>query len=693
MHSKFQFHYYVPSAMSNLPQQGWKVHVSAFYDNYRKVLKKVAKYCYLKRIPFKYVLSIQLRDLLGKQASRLAAGKLITIYPKDDQQFEEIVLDLYKALRNIHGPYILTDRRYRNSRCLYYRYGTIARQNRTIYSKNGVPFQDASQPTYANPTLAKDPFIADHEKKHQRPLKLFSEYEITDVYRYSNFGGTYKAIRLSDNLPVIIKEARSYLGESERLTAIKLRKHEREILQKYATTGLLPEVVDSFIESENYYLITTRVKGKTLTELKNHIYLGGVSLDQPVLIEKIKSQIVRIAQSLNHLFKVAHQHGLFLNDVSLDNFVIDRNEKITFIDAEASNTVKSPLLTQTNTPDYNDDHMLIDDLTLIEIDNKRLGYMLIDLVCSANDLLRVDPSGKQTRKVFERFCQIYNFVNLWDLVATLEGWKLANDNCTLSTVSVSEITSEIEEITTFASTQHYGIMPDHEYPRFNIVQVEDVLKNLHTRIIKRNSNFFTKVDAEDLLNVTENTIRIRSPKLQKELQTLVYFLLRRLKNNGREYYGNQHYLFTNESGNYSPYLVSSGAVLFASLSSLKHFPDKKIIRLVKEILPSFDASVVRNVSYSYGLSGIADLFLTAYEILGDQYYLHSAITKFRVIQSFKAVSPNCRWLYIDKSLQPKFGHYDDGTPGILAFYRHLLNVLQNNKIVPQERELSHEIYK
>ena len=119
MHSKFQFHYYVPSAMSNLPQQGWKVHVSAFYDNYRRVLKKVAKYCYLKRIPFKYVLSIQLRDPLGKQASRLAAGKLITIYPKDDQQFEEIVLDLYKALRNIHGPYILTDRRYRNSRCLY----------------------------------------------------------------------------------------------------------------------------------------------------------------------------------------------------------------------------------------------------------------------------------------------------------------------------------------------------------------------------------------------------------------------------------------------------------------------------------------------------------------------------------------------------------------------------------------------
>lgn len=90
---------------------------------------------------------------------------------------------------------------------------------------------------------------------------------------------------------MIIKEARSYLGESERLTAIKLRKHEREILQKYATTGLLPEVVDSFIESENYYLITTRVKGKTLTELKNHIYLGGVSLDQPVLIEKLRVKL------------------------------------------------------------------------------------------------------------------------------------------------------------------------------------------------------------------------------------------------------------------------------------------------------------------------------------------------------------------------------------------------------------------
>ncbi|KGO32446.1 hypothetical protein ACKP2L_08640 [Oenococcus alcoholitolerans] len=112
MDTLFSFKYFTPGAVSTLPDQGWKIHISTFYDNYRKVLKRVARYCYNHQIPFKYTLSEQLPIMLGKQASRISSGKLITVYPWDDQQFSLITRDLYRLLQDEHGPYILTDRLY-----------------------------------------------------------------------------------------------------------------------------------------------------------------------------------------------------------------------------------------------------------------------------------------------------------------------------------------------------------------------------------------------------------------------------------------------------------------------------------------------------------------------------------------------------------------------------------------------------
>lgn len=678
MESQFKFHYFVPTTAKDLPQQGWKIHVSAFYDNYRKVLTKVATYCYLRKIPFKYVLPSQLRYLLGKQASRLTSGKLITIYPKDEHQFEGIITDLYKTLRHLHGPYVLTDQRYRDSRCLYYRYGTITRQNRIVYSKNGIPFEDASQPIYTNPTLATDPFAAQQQPQKTAPPKLLNEYDIIDVYHYTNFGGTYKAVRRSDNKSVVIKEARAYLGESEQVTAIRLRQNEKEILERYAASDLMPQVVESFSESENYYLVMTNVDGEALSELKKSIYLGGIPLYETDLMKKAKQQILIIAEKLLCFFQQAHQTGLFLNDISLENLMIDDKGKITFIDAEASNTMTNSPFVHTNTRDFNDSRIPLSKLTPIEIDNKRLGYVLIDLVCSANDLLRIDSTGMQTKQVFERFCELYSFPELLKIVAHLEKWNMRKTDYSFHPVNVNEITSEINKITTFAKSHQLKLPKKENHPFYSTDQINDILGHLRKKFVEQKSLEFNELDANDLLNVTENILRSEDLVLQKRFMSLLIFLLKRMTENGRSFSGMPHYLFTNEIGNYSPYLASSGAVLLSSLKFLRQHQNEDLIHLVKALLPSFDGNMARNVSYLYGLSGIADLFLNAYEVFGDHRYLLSTMAKFRVIQSFRAVSSDS-WLYADKSLHPNFGTYTNGTPGILAFYQHLQRVLQINE--------------
>lgn len=49
--------------------------------------------------------------------------------------------------------------------------------------------------------------------------------------------------------------------------------------------------------------------------------------------------------------------------------------------------------------------------------------MIIDLTCSANDLLVIDPTGQQTKHLFLKFCYLYNFIELYSFVSELLSWK------------------------------------------------------------------------------------------------------------------------------------------------------------------------------------------------------------------------------------------------------------------------------
>lgn len=108
---------------ADVPPQGWKVHVSACLGNAEDVLGVVFDYCTQRRVPFKFVRSLQcvlLRNV--KYADRGASGKFVTIYPSDDTQLETILTELGAALEGQPGPYILSDLRFGNGP-LYVRYG------------------------------------------------------------------------------------------------------------------------------------------------------------------------------------------------------------------------------------------------------------------------------------------------------------------------------------------------------------------------------------------------------------------------------------------------------------------------------------------------------------------------------------------------------------------------------------------
>src|SRR5688572_15229472 len=113
---------------SELPVQGWKVHVSATLGNAGDLLRVVSSYCVRRGLPFKFlggpsVLFIQ----NSKYAARESSGKFITIYPRDVDQLRGTLLGLHARVGGQPGPYILSDLRWRDGP-LYVRYGGFGRR-------------------------------------------------------------------------------------------------------------------------------------------------------------------------------------------------------------------------------------------------------------------------------------------------------------------------------------------------------------------------------------------------------------------------------------------------------------------------------------------------------------------------------------------------------------------------------------
>ncbi|MGY3228757.1 hypothetical protein ACVWWJ_000241 [Luteibacter sp. HA06] len=111
---------------SALPAQGWKIHVSSIAPTAHIVLSITAATLAGSGTPFKFPADLgMLAAINGKRWPRSGSGKFITVYPRDVDDFRQVIANLHAALSGYVGPYVLTDRRYEDSQVIYYRYGGI----------------------------------------------------------------------------------------------------------------------------------------------------------------------------------------------------------------------------------------------------------------------------------------------------------------------------------------------------------------------------------------------------------------------------------------------------------------------------------------------------------------------------------------------------------------------------------------
>ncbi|MFD9334706.1 class III lanthionine synthetase LanKC [Streptomyces sp. NPDC060028] len=341
------------SPRTGLAEQGWKIHVSARLDRAQHVLDTVAGICFSEGVPFKH-LSARLFFLFlhHKHAGRAQAGKFCAVYPPDTATARRLLERLRDALDGEEGPYVLTDRRFRDSRTVHYRYGSFGARSRLradgtreglVRDGSGREVVDLRLPAFQLPAGIADPFVEQEEQPHTGPI-LIRDYEVTRAVRLSNAGGTYQARDRRTGRTVFVKEARAHNGLVFDGTDAQQRlRHEYRVLRELhaAAPGVGPEPLDHFTEWEHDFLVTEYVAGQPL--------VGWLSRSSPLARADRTAESVaayyeacrRLLAAVDASLERLHAAGYRFGDLSLGNVMVTPSGGVRLVDFEAASALSA----------------------------------------------------------------------------------------------------------------------------------------------------------------------------------------------------------------------------------------------------------------------------------------------------------------------------------------------------------------
>ena len=326
--------------------QGWKIHVSALPENCRKILYRSLQVCIDCKVAFKFLNDPSIFDhLLGKGGTRESSGKFITIYPSDDSHFELIADALHEKLSEFEGSYILSDKQYKDSQVVFYRYGAFSGyprlsvfgyEERLLRSPDGELISDGRSPFFNPPPWVSDPFdlgeMDEYDASPEATIYLKEgRYRIEEAMHFSLTGGVYKAIDMDSGKTVVIKEARPRTSvEPNGQDAVTRLQKEHRLLTKLSKSGITPKPLDLFFDWEHLFLVEEYLSGNTLS-----LPIGTLDFTDNVniFVEKLHT----IWLNLAYTTKVAHDHNLIINDFSPGNAIVSNdNNTFRLIDLEAA---------------------------------------------------------------------------------------------------------------------------------------------------------------------------------------------------------------------------------------------------------------------------------------------------------------------------------------------------------------------
>lgn len=413
----------------SLPKWGWKIHISVNQKNFKKIFLKVFNFFMLNKVSFKFI-AFQ-KDFIktfSKAYDRFSSGKFITIYCPNEKNFIETITSIYKLISSYKGPFVLTDRPFRKNSCIYYRFGIFKKGLKYIYSDDGKKKFKDNRNFFSLPDFLSDPFQSSFNKlflkktnKNETNLKgkKFT-YSIKEALHFSNFGGiyfsSYKKSNGKENL-CVIKEFKKYMFDFSKLSCINQGVKEFEILKNFSKSRIVPKVIECFFYKNNFFFSRDYIDGDNLKKIKIYKTISFYEKINQHELEKFNNFFLNLYKNLNHVISSFHKKNITVNDVKLENFILDKNEKIFLIDCDNCTKINKDQIKKNNRKNFvfnpEVQPWILDHS--VNSDFIKMNLMIIDLFCQTSNYTSFDKNNSLWRisKKLDLVCLKYNFSNFF----------------------------------------------------------------------------------------------------------------------------------------------------------------------------------------------------------------------------------------------------------------------------------------
>jgi len=326
--------------------QGWFFDIAVIRIQIPALLRAIIPYLIEEGHPFRFAKDPETaRALLNGNYGLIELGKVVTVYPHNEEGIAEIAEKLIELTKDFKGPVILTDRQLKN--VVYTRYGgcqPVLQQNARggvdeyIYDDEGHLVRDMATIPFTFPAYAFWPFGNIASPQQPKPETVLQDkYKGWQLLKDDIKGNVKKALWLEKFYRVrwcVIKEGRKCMNADAQGRDMGDRLRWQFELHKDLQDHLpIPKVYDLFEENEDTYLIMQYIKGVNLDMTLLEMYQGRLWWQLPV---EQRLQLIDYAAQILNLIGIMHQKGYVHRDITPGNFLIGKRNQLWLIDLELS---------------------------------------------------------------------------------------------------------------------------------------------------------------------------------------------------------------------------------------------------------------------------------------------------------------------------------------------------------------------